>query len=168
MKPPILFRDLILPLDNGNPKPEPLRIRTSEFRYRKWVSPFGNLWVKVCSQLTTAYRSVPRPSSPVYAKASTNCPYLTLENPHHHRQACLACRTSIFGGLVCSDRSRLKITIEPTQLDNHCCARRAPLPFGRRTARSKEAHAATASISRTHSQCQREGRTPRVHAGGPA
>jgi hypothetical protein len=25
----------------------------------------------------------------VYAKASTNCPYLTLENPHHHRQACL-------------------------------------------------------------------------------
>jgi hypothetical protein len=26
----------------------------------------------------------------------------------------------------------------------------------------KEAHAATASISRTHSQCQREGRTPQV------
>jgi hypothetical protein len=25
------------------------------------------------------------------------------------------------GGLVCSDRSWLKITIEPTQLDNHCC-----------------------------------------------
>jgi hypothetical protein len=29
---------------------------------------------------------VPRPSSPVHAKASTNCPYLTLENPHHQRQ----------------------------------------------------------------------------------
>jgi hypothetical protein len=29
---------------------------------------------------------VPRPSSPVHAKASTNCPYLTLESPHHQRQ----------------------------------------------------------------------------------
>ena len=52
----------------------------------RWVSPFGNLWVKGCSHLTKAYRSVPRPSSPVCAKASTNCPYLTLESPHHQRQ----------------------------------------------------------------------------------
>ena len=29
---------------------------------------------------------MPRPSSPVCAKASTNCPYLTLESPHHQRQ----------------------------------------------------------------------------------
>ncbi len=28
---------------------------------------------------------MPRPSSPVHAKASTNCPYLTLESPHHQR-----------------------------------------------------------------------------------
>src|SRR3954454_23594482 len=40
-----------------------------------------------------------------------------------------------------------------------------PLPPGRRTARSKRNNAATASISRTHSQCQREGRTPHVRAG---
>ena len=52
----------------------------------RWVSPFGNLWVTGCSHLTKAYRSVPRPSSPVCAKASTNCPYLTLESPHHQRQ----------------------------------------------------------------------------------
>ena len=52
----------------------------------RWVSPFGNLRVKGCSHLTAAYRSVPRPSSPVHAKASTNCPYLTLESPHHQRQ----------------------------------------------------------------------------------
>jgi hypothetical protein len=52
-----------------------------------------------------------------------------------------------------------------TQLDNHCCARRALLPFGRRTARSRETRAVTASISRTHSQCQREGRTPQVRTG---
>ena len=35
-----------------------------------------------------------------------------------------------------------------------------PLPSGRRTARSKEIHAATASISRTHSQCQRGTEAP--------
>jgi hypothetical protein len=52
----------------------------------RWVSPFGNRRVNACSQLTDAYRSVPRPSSPVHAKASTNCPYLTLESPHHQRQ----------------------------------------------------------------------------------
>lgn len=29
---------------------------------------------------------MPRPSSPVHAKAFTRCPYLTLESPHHQRQ----------------------------------------------------------------------------------
>ena len=64
---------------------------------------------------------MPRPSSPVYAKASTNCPYLTLENPHHHRQACLAGSPSIYRwfGFVRIDHPRQ--VIKPTQLDNHCC-----------------------------------------------
>jgi hypothetical protein len=39
------------------------------------VSPFGNLRIKVCSQLPTAYRNVLRPSSPLSAKASTKCPF---------------------------------------------------------------------------------------------
>ena len=52
----------------------------------RWVSPFGNRRINACSRLPDAYRSVPRPSSPVHAKASTNCPYLTLESPHHQRQ----------------------------------------------------------------------------------
>ena len=38
------------------------------------VSPFGNPRIKACSQLPVAYRSVPRPSSPLGAKASTKCP----------------------------------------------------------------------------------------------
>ena len=42
-----------------------------------WVSPFGNHWVKAYSQLTNAYRSVSRPSSPPSAKASTKRPYNT-------------------------------------------------------------------------------------------
>ena len=37
---------------------------------------------------------MPRPSSPVHAKASTKCSYLTLENPHHQRQACI--KPSVF------------------------------------------------------------------------
>jgi hypothetical protein len=40
----------------------------------KWVSPFGNPRIKARSQLPTAYRSVPRPSSPARAKASTERP----------------------------------------------------------------------------------------------
>ena len=38
------------------------------------VSPFGNPRIHVCSQLPAAFRSVPRPSSPLGAKASTRCP----------------------------------------------------------------------------------------------
>ena len=38
------------------------------------VSPFGNPRIDACSQLPVAYRSVPRPSSPLSAKASTRCP----------------------------------------------------------------------------------------------
>ena len=43
------------------------------------VSPFGHRRIKACSRLPDAFRSVPRPSSPLGAKASTRCPSL-LEN----------------------------------------------------------------------------------------
>ncbi len=38
------------------------------------VSPFGDPRIKGCSPLPAAFRSVPRPSSPLSAKASTKCP----------------------------------------------------------------------------------------------
>ncbi len=38
-----------------------------------WVFPFGDLRIKACVRLPEAYRSLPRPSSPGVAKASTNC-----------------------------------------------------------------------------------------------
>ena len=44
--------------------------------YWSQVTPFGNLRVNACVQLTEAYRSLSRPSSPVGAKASTLCPFL--------------------------------------------------------------------------------------------
>ena len=44
---------------------------------RGWVAPFGYPRIKACSRLPVAFRSVPRPSSPPGAKASTECPYHT-------------------------------------------------------------------------------------------
>jgi hypothetical protein len=43
---------------------------------KRGVAPFGYLGIKVCSRLPQAFRSVPRPSSPPSAKASTRCPSL--------------------------------------------------------------------------------------------
>ena len=44
------------------------------------VFPFGDLRIRVCSQLPEAYRNVLRPSSPLNAKASTIRPFHTLLN----------------------------------------------------------------------------------------
>jgi hypothetical protein len=39
----------------------------------EWVSPFGHPRIKVCCRLPEAFRRLPRPSSPLTAKASTVC-----------------------------------------------------------------------------------------------
>ena len=44
--------------------------------YFHWVFPFGDPRIDACLRLLGAYRSLPRPSSPPRAKASTVCPYL--------------------------------------------------------------------------------------------
>ncbi|VXC71800.1 hypothetical protein SPHINGOAX6_40142 [Sphingomonas sp. AX6] len=46
---------------------------------------------------------MPRPSSPVHAKASTKCSYLTLESPHHQRQrwACTIQRSYSHSAMRC-------------------------------------------------------------------
>ena len=84
LKPPILFGSLIPSLDNRKSKTsrswsrsflvEHQDTRSWSSGYRRWVSPFGNPWIKASSQLPTAYRSVARPSSPLSAKASTEHP----------------------------------------------------------------------------------------------
>jgi hypothetical protein len=83
LKPPMNSEISYLHLITGNPKPHGLvshiAVRTPRSRswsssYRRWVSPFGNPWIKASSQLPTAYRSVARPSSPLSAKASTEHP----------------------------------------------------------------------------------------------
>ena len=47
----------------------------------EWVAPFGNPRIKACSRLPKACRSVPRPSSPLGAKASTRCPCFPRPTP---------------------------------------------------------------------------------------
>jgi hypothetical protein len=54
--------------------PHPVLRQGLTAEVRRWVSPFGNSRIKACSRLPMTYRSVPRPSSPLSAKASTRCP----------------------------------------------------------------------------------------------
>ena len=50
-----------------------------------WVAPFGHPRINACSRLPVAFRSVPRPSSPPGAKASTECP--SLRSRSHHPES---------------------------------------------------------------------------------
>ncbi len=68
---PLFYSRFDTCFQNSNMKP-PKRSHLSNSV--RWVSPFGNPWIKGCSPLPTAYRSVPRPSSPLSAKASTEYP----------------------------------------------------------------------------------------------
>ena len=47
------------------------------FPWAGWVAPFGDPGINDRSHLPRAFRSVPRPSSPLSAKASTRCPYVS-------------------------------------------------------------------------------------------
>jgi hypothetical protein len=74
-----------------------------------WVSPFGNLRVNGRSPLTAAYRSVPRPSSPVHAKASTKCSFKSLDHFLRNQKSAVRCQTPerILTSDVCSLTSDL-------------------------------------------------------------
>src|SRR2546421_7527407 len=55
-----------------------------------WVAPFGDPGITDRSHLPRAFRSVPRPSSPLSAKASTRCPSLALDTRRLTRGAAFA------------------------------------------------------------------------------
>ena len=52
------------------------------------VAPFGNPGITACVQLPQAYRSLPRPSSPLGAKASTVRPWLLDLNSRKSTTSC--------------------------------------------------------------------------------
>ena len=54
---------------------------------KRGVAPFGYLGIKACSRLPQDFRSVPRPSSPSSAKASTRCPSLAQSQPGRSHQS---------------------------------------------------------------------------------
>lgn len=78
---------------------------------------------------------MPRPSSPVCAKASTKCPYLTLESPHHQRQHWIGPKTDTkLGRAVCRSILVWMFISQPCleaphlsgQPDGTCCFRFVP------------------------------------------
>jgi hypothetical protein len=103
---------------------------------------------------------VPRPSSPVHAKASTNCPYLTLESPHHQRQRWARSIGSHQLGRATLPR-HLVWMINLSQI---CIGAGAELHEQLALLASPKADTVTASILRTHSQCQRGPSRPNTDA----
>ena len=78
-----------------------------------WVSPFGNPRINDCSHLPAAYRSVPRPSSPLGAKASTERSYRAHHEPrkparrtkpHAHLCAAQTVFAQLLNLVTCSQR----------------------------------------------------------------
>ncbi len=65
--------------------------RPYQFRSRyllgRWVAPFGDPGIADRSHLPRAFRSVPRPSSPLSAKASTRCPSSALDHRRFRQKA---------------------------------------------------------------------------------
>jgi hypothetical protein len=65
----------------------------------RWVAPFGDPGINDCSHLPRAFRSVPRPSSPLSAKASTRCPSFALHsatpNGKNHRETRCCSRNAV-------------------------------------------------------------------------
>src|SRR5687768_5406826 len=60
---------------------------TARSRLKRWVAPFGHPRITGRSPLPSAFRSVPRPSSPLGTKASTRCPSCAAPapSPQHAR-----------------------------------------------------------------------------------
>jgi hypothetical protein len=62
--------------------------------FQRWVAPFGDPRINGRSPLPSAFRSVPRPSSPLGAKASTRCPSCAAPAPSPEHALC-ACSAEI-------------------------------------------------------------------------
>ncbi len=87
-----------------------------------WVAPFGHPRIKACSRLPVAFRSVPRPSSPPGAKASTECPSLARDRETH-----LSMRPSPCTETILSDQ-HLMINDQQTLADPPNIKHQAPTP----------------------------------------
>ena len=97
-----------------------------------WVAPFGHPRINACSRLPVAFRSVPRPSSPPGAKASTECPSLARDHSASSDAHPPCTETILSGGhpqrTFCA--SRITLAQHITVASEH------PPPLERRSVRS--------------------------------
>ena len=89
-----------------------------------WVAPFGHPRIKACSRLPVAFRSVPRPSSPPGAKASTECPSLARITNRHAQEPSTPGITPAPKPRTCQPRPRTHYTIAS---ERRCRLRRTDL-----------------------------------------
>ena len=71
------------------------------------VAPFGYPRINACSRLPMAFRSVPRPSSPPGAKASTECSYRALSRGTEVPSPCTETKHAISRQLPAFSRQKL-------------------------------------------------------------
>jgi hypothetical protein len=97
-----------------------------------WVAPFGHPRINACSRLPVAFRSVPRPSSPPGAKASTECPSLARdtspgidpEASTMHRNHPQRPTTIPVTGQEAAPHKRITLAQHTTVASEHHCHRR--------------------------------------------
>jgi hypothetical protein len=96
-----------------------------------WVAPFGHPRINACSRLPVAFRSVPRPSSPPGAKASTECPSLARDrntsfdvSSTMHRNHPQRPTTMPVAGQETAPRKRITLAQHTTVASEHHCHRR--------------------------------------------
>jgi hypothetical protein len=81
---------------------------TARSRAKRWVAPFGHPRITGRSPLPSAFRSVPRPSSPLGTKASTRCPSCAAPAPSPEHAAAAKLRQMSEGRRQMSDRRHLR------------------------------------------------------------
>ena len=142
-----------------------------------WVAPFGNPRIKACSRLPEAFRSVPRPSSPLDAKASTRCPSHT---PPHPSDKAVSGQPSAHSWQTTQERPvttmRRQSPMTGPRLFHHARSTRQPCPQGCQE-KVKEGQGASHTHAKVPPRTTRKDRagqnpscqrTVRTHATKPA
>ena len=83
-----------------------------------WIAPFGNLRINACLRLPEAYRSLPRPSSPVDTKAFIMCSCSLTTNIRHGlgRPPYIRCQSIIVIPLLKPHRRLRRSAFQPCSL----------------------------------------------------
>ena len=92
-----------------------------------WVAPFGYPRIKACSRLPVAFRRVPRPSSPLCAKASTRCPSIRLISSHAGVN--LAQNVTALAARLMTCATKRQIRKNLFTMSKSCCPQDKPVYF---------------------------------------